>query len=156
MTDYRLYIDGEFCEASDGGRFDSVNPANGQVWATAPAATEADVDRAVVAARRALTGGDWATMSATNRGRLLFELADRVADRASHLGEIETKDTGKLAVETRGQSAYVADYYRYYAGLADKIQGDTLPIDKPDLHVFTPVNRSAWWRPSSRGMPRCS
>jgi len=137
VTDYRLYIDGEFCEASDGGRFDSVNPANGQVWATAPAATEADVDRAVVAARRALTGGDWATMSATNRGRLLFELADRVAGRASHLGEIETRDTGKLAVETRGQSAYVADYYRYYAGLADKIQGDTLPIDKPDLHVFT-------------------
>jgi len=137
VTDYRLYIDGEFCEASDGGRFDSVNPANGQVWATAPAATEADVDRAVVAARRALTGGDWATMSATNRGRLLFELADRVAARASHLGEIETRDTGKLAVETRGQSAYVADYYRYYAGLADKIQGDTLPIDKPDLHVFT-------------------
>ena len=67
----------------------------------------------------------------------MFELADRVATRASHLGEIETRDTGKLAVETRGQSAYVADYYRYYAGLADKIQGDTLPIDKPDLHVFT-------------------
>ncbi|MEE2769002.1 MAG: aldehyde dehydrogenase [Actinomycetota bacterium] len=137
MTDYQLYIDGEFCEASDAARFESVNPANGQAWATAPAATEADVDRAVVAAHSALTHGDWTEMSATNRGLLLSKLADRVAEQAARLGEIETMDTGKLAVETRGQSAYVADYYRYYAGLADKIQGDTLPIDKPNLHVFT-------------------
>jgi len=53
------------------------------------------------------------------------------------LGEIETRDSGKLAVETRGQTAYVADYYRYFAGLADKIEGAVLPIDKPDMHVFT-------------------
>lgn len=137
MTDYQLYIDGAFCEASDGARFDSVNPATGKVWATAPAATEADVDRAVTAARRALLEAEWAEMTATRRGRLLFELADLVAERAGHLGDIETTDSGKLAVETRAQSAYVADYYRYYGGLADKIQGATLPIDKPDMHVFT-------------------
>ena len=137
MNDYQLYIDGDFCEASDGGRFDSTNPATGEVWASAPAATEADVDRAVRAAHRAMTSGEWASMTATARGRLLYRLADLVAENAHRLGEVETTDSGKLAAETRAQSAYVADYYRYYAGLADKIQGDTLPIDKPDLHVFT-------------------
>ena len=137
MNDYQLYIDGDFCEASDGGRFDSTNPATGEVWASAPAATEADVDRAVRAAHRAMTSGEWASMTATARGRLLYRLADLVAENSHRLGEVETTDSGKLAAETRAQSAYVADYYRYYAGLADKIQGDTLPIDKPDLHVFT-------------------
>ncbi len=137
MNEYQLYIDGEFCEASDGNRFESVNPATGDVWTTAPGATEADVDRAVRAAQRALTEGDWPTMTATQRGRLLYRLADLVADAAHHLGSVETTDSGKLAAETRAQSAYVSDYYRYYAGLADKIQGDTLPIDKPDLHVYT-------------------
>ena len=137
MNEYQLYIDGEFCEASDGNRFESVNPATGEVWATAPAATEADVDRAVRGARRALFEGDWPAMTATQRGHLLYRLADLVAEAAHHLGSVETTDSGKLAAETRAQSAYVSDYYRYYAGLADKIQGDTLPIDKPDLHVYT-------------------
>jgi len=137
VNEYQLYIDGEFCEASDGNRFESVNPATGEAWASAPGATEADVDRAVRAAHRALTAGAWPAMTATQRGRLLYRLADLVADAAHHLGGIETTDSGKLAAETRAQSAYVADYYRYYAGLADKIQGDTLPIDKPDLHVYT-------------------
>ena len=137
MNEYQLYIDGDFCEASDGNRFESVNPATGEVWATAPAATEADGDRAVRGARRALIEGDWPAMTATQRGHLLYRLADLVADAAHHLGSVETTDSGKLAAETRAQSAYVSDYYRYYAGLADKIQGDTLPIDKPDLHVYT-------------------
>lgn len=137
MTNYQMYIDGGFCDASDGGRFDSINPATGKVWATAPAATETDVDRAVTAARRAMDEGEWSVMTATGRGRLLFELADLMAENSEHLGSIETTDSGKLAVETRGQSAYVAEYYRYYAGLADKIQGSTLPMDKPDMHVFT-------------------
>jgi len=137
VNEYQLYIDGDFCEASDGNRFESVNPATGEVWTTAPAATEADVDRAVRGARRALIQGDWPAMTATQRGNLLYRLADLVADAAHHLGSVETTDSGKLAAETRAQSAYVSDYYRYYAGLADKIQGDTLPIDKPDLHVYT-------------------
>ncbi|MDG2427926.1 MAG: aldehyde dehydrogenase [Acidimicrobiales bacterium] len=137
MNEYQLYIDGQFCEASDGNRFESVNPATGEVWTTAPGATETDVDRAVRAAHRALTVGAWPAMTATQRGRLLYRLADLVADAAHHLGSIETTDSGKLAAETRAQSAYVSDYYRYFAGMADKIQGDTLPIDKPDLHVYT-------------------
>ena len=133
MTDYQLFIDGVFCDASDGGRFDCVNPATGQRWASAPAATAKDVERAVNAAHRALRHGVWPQMTATQRGHLLFRLADLVAENAHHLGSIETTDGGKLAAETRAQTAYVADYYRYYGGLADKIQGATLPIDKPDM-----------------------
>ena len=137
MIDYQSYIDGEFCEASDRGRFTSHNPATGEGWCTAPAATEADVNRAVEAAHRALTTGPWAEMTATERGKLLFRLADLVTEHASHLGTVETTDSGKLLAETQAQTGYVSDYYRYYAGLADKIQGATLPIDKPDMHVFT-------------------
>ena len=137
MHDYLMYIDGEFCSASDGATFETINPATGEAWATAPAATEDDVDRAVKAAHRALHEGPWADMTATERGKLLFVLADLLAEHSEHLGSVETTDSGKLAVETRGQSAYVAEYYRYYGGLADKLQGSTLPIDKPNLHVFT-------------------
>ena len=136
-THFRLYIDGEFTEASDGGTIESINPANGQVWATAASANEADVNRCVEAAHRALFSGPWAEMTATQRGKMLYTLADAVAEDALRLGEIETTDSGKLAAETRAQTAYVADYYRYYAGLADKIQGATLPIDKPNMAVFT-------------------
>jgi acyl-CoA reductase-like NAD-dependent aldehyde dehydrogenase len=95
------------------------------------------VDRAVSAAKRALYDGPWASMTATGRGKLIRRLGDLVAENADRLGELDTIDSGKLARETRSQTHYVADYYWYYAGLADKIEGATLPIDKPDLHVFT-------------------
>jgi len=137
MKEYRLYIDGEWCAAADGATLESVNPATGERWAIVPAAGEAEVDRAVGAALRALHDGPWARMTATARGRLLARLADLTAAHADALGDVETTDSGKLARETRAQTRYVADYYRYYAGLADKIQGATLPIDKPDMHVYT-------------------
>ena len=134
---YRLYIDGAWCDAAGGETFASVNPATGEPWARMPAASEADVDRAVNAARAALQDGPWRRMSATSRGKLLRRLADLVGANADRLGDVETIDSGKLVRETRSQTRYVADYYHYYAGLADKIEGATLPIDKPDMHVFT-------------------
>ena len=116
---------------------ESVNPATGEVWATAAVAGEAEVNRAVAAAKRALNEGSWAQMTATQRGKMLHKLGDLIGEHSQHLGEIETIDSGKLAKETRAQTGYVSDYYYYFAGLADKIQGATLPIDKPDMHVFT-------------------
>ena len=68
-------------------------------------------------------------MTQTNRGKLLFRLADLIEKKADHIGRVETTDSGKLASETMAQTGYVADYYRYYAGLADKIEGAVLPID---------------------------
>ena len=133
----QLLIDGQWVDGSEGQIMASENPANGESWSTFACASKDDVDQAVKAARRNLNQGPWAEMNATQRGALLYKLADLVEENAAHLGEIETTDSGKLAAETVSQSRYVASYYRYYAGLADKIEGATLPIDKPDMHVFT-------------------
>ena len=137
MEHFQLYIDGAFCAGADGITMDSTNPATGDVWATFDCTGPQDVDRAVAAARRALDDPAWRDLSQTARGKLIYRLADLIAEHAEKLGAIETTDSGKLAAETKAQTGYVADYYRYYAGLADKIEGAVLPIDKPDMHVFT-------------------
>lgn len=134
---YSLWIDGEWCEGSEGQLMHSDNPATGEPWASFACASSVDVARAIAAARRNLQVGAWADMLPTARGKLLYKLADLVEANAQKLGQVETTDSGKLAAETTMQTRYVADYYRYYAGLADKIEGATLPIDKPDMHVFT-------------------
>lgn len=132
---YPLFIAGEWCEGAR--RMESINPATGAAWAQFAAADEADVARAVAAARQAQAAPAWRDLSASARGKLLYALADLVDAHADELGAIETADSGKLAAETTQQTRYVADYYRYYAGLADKIEGATLPIDKPDMQVYT-------------------
>lgn len=134
MRSFQAYIDGAFEDGA--ARFPSLDPSTGEIWAEMPESREADVDRAVNAAERALLSGPWASLTATQRGKLLFRLADLVAANAQQLAEIETRDTGKIIRETSSQIAYVADYYRYYAGLADKIEGSVLPIDKPDMDVW--------------------
>ncbi|MEZ5774984.1 MAG: aldehyde dehydrogenase [Hyphomicrobiaceae bacterium] len=134
---YRMLIDGEWVGASDGRTFDSVNPATGEVWARVPEATAADVDRAVKAADRAFTSGPWAEMVPSARGRCLRRLGDLLAERSEALGRTESIDTGKMLKETRWQAKYIAEFFHFYAGCADKIGGETLPIDKPDLFVFT-------------------
>ncbi len=134
MQRFQCYIDGEFLDGE--ARFQSIDPATGNVWAEMPEARETDVDRAVNAAEKALYEGPWAKLTATQRGKLLYKLADLVAANAQKLAELETRDTGKIIRETSAQIAYVADYYRYYAGIADKIEGSYLPIDKPDMDVW--------------------
>ncbi|MEO1142052.1 MAG: aldehyde dehydrogenase [Pseudomonadota bacterium] len=127
-------MDGEFSDASD--QFESLDPSNGEPWALMPEAKSDDVNRAVEAAEKAFYSGEWSQMTATQRGKLLYRLADIIAENAPRLAELETRDTGKIIRETSAQIAYVAEYYRYYAGLADKIEGAHLPIDKPDMEVW--------------------
>ncbi|MDA9329532.1 aldehyde dehydrogenase [Amylibacter sp.] len=134
---YQLYIDGSWVSGSTNQKMDAQNPANGENWATFDCASKSDVDRAVKSARRALTEKSWYNISQTQRGKLLYKLANLIEENAGIIGQIETNDSGKLLAETSTQTGYVADYYRYYAGLADKIEGSVLPIDKPDMHVFT-------------------
>lgn len=134
---YQLYIDGSWVSGSTNQKMDAQNPANGENWATFDCASKSDVDRAVKSARRALTDKAWCNISQTQRGKLLYKLASLIEENAGIIGKIETNDSGKLLAETSTQTRYVADYYRYYAGLADKIEGSVLPIDKPDMHVFT-------------------
>jgi acyl-CoA reductase-like NAD-dependent aldehyde dehydrogenase len=134
---FQLYIDGSFCEGAGGAVMHSQNPADGKNWASFACTDKQDVERAIVAAKRALDNPVWRDMTQTARGKLLFKLADLIEQHAGRLGELETQDSGKLLAETATQTKYVADYYRYYAGLADKLEGAVLPIDKPDMHVFT-------------------
>lgn len=135
LQTFSHYIDGQFEVGS--AHFDSIDPAHGLPWASMPAATPEDVDRAVRAAHRALQEPVWGKLHASARGKLLARLADLVARDAGMLAELETRDTGKLIRETRAQIGYVAEYYRYYAGLADKLEGRHLPVDKADMEAYT-------------------
>lgn len=134
MDRFQQYIDGAFEDGA--ATFESIDPATGTPWAVMPLASATDVGRAVAAAHRAFVSGPWPGMTASARGRLLYRLADLVQAAAPRLAQLETRDTGKIIRETSAQIAYVADYYRYYAGLADKIEGAHLPIDKPDMEVW--------------------
>ena len=136
IQDFKMLIGGKWTAASDGKVFDSVNPATGEVWARIPAATESDVNAAVDAAEAALMG-EWGAMTPTQRGKCLHRLGDLLAENSEHLGRIETQDTGKMFKETAWQATYIAEYLHFFAGAADKVHGDTLPIDKPDMFVFT-------------------
>lgn len=134
MQQFQQYIGGTFSDGS--GQSESLDPATGTVWALMPDASVEDVNQAVEAAEQAFFSPEWAGMTATARGKLLHRLAGLIAENAPRLAELETRDTGKIIRETSAQIAYVAEYYRYYAGLADKIEGAHLPIDKPDMEVW--------------------
>ncbi|HQX83965.1 MAG: aldehyde dehydrogenase [Hyphomicrobiales bacterium] len=134
---FQLYIDGAFGAAEGGATFKSTDPSTGKAWALMPKASAADTDRAVRAASAAFNAGPWPAMTATARGKLLCRLAELVTRDAAIIAELETRDTGKVIRETKAVTGYVAEYYRYFAGLADKIEGATFPIDKPDLEVST-------------------
>jgi aldehyde dehydrogenase (NAD+) len=136
MNAYKLFIGNEWQAADSGETFESLDPFSGEAWATLPRAGAKDVDRAVAAAAQALDG-PWSTMSATERGMLLLKLAALIEKNLDLLTEVEARDNGKLRSEVRGQVGYVAKYFYYYAGLADKIQGAVIPIDKPRVFNYT-------------------
>ncbi|WP_434279028.1 (Z)-2-((N-methylformamido)methylene)-5-hydroxybutyrolactone dehydrogenase [Acinetobacter sp. CE-15] len=132
---FQLYINGQF--ENGAAQFDSINPATGLVWAKMPEARTAEVNRAVSAASQALQNAAWSGLTASQRGKLLYKLADLIEKAAPQLAQYETYDTGKIIRETSSQIAYVAEYYRYYAGIADKLEGRYLPIDKQDMQAWT-------------------
>jgi len=121
---YQMLIDGAWVDAADGGAFDSVNPATGQVWSRVPEATEEDVDRAVRSAHEAFLNGPWSKMTPTERGKHLRRLAELLADRSEALGRTVTIETGKMLKETKWQAKYIAEFFQFYAGCAAKISGE--------------------------------
>jgi len=133
---YQLLIDGQFIAARSGRTYSSTDPFTGQPWAEVPDADARDVDAAVAAARAALSG-PWQALTATQRGKLLHKLGDLVARDAKNLAELETRDNGKLYREMVGQMAGLPEWYYYFAGLADKVQGNAIPIDRPNYLVYT-------------------
>ena len=137
LTRYQMYIGGEWAGAVDGAHFESDNPYTGKPWALIPRGSAQDVDRAVQAARKAFTSGEWSKLNASKRGALLRKLGDLISERSKPLAEVEVRDNGKLYAEMSAQTAYMAQWYHYYGGLADKIEGAVIPTDKPDTFNYT-------------------
>ena len=134
---YRMFIGGEWVEAAGGEHFPSDNPYTGKPWASIPRGGAADAARAVEAAHKALTSGEWPKCNATKRGALLRKLGDLITEHSKALAETEVRDNGKLYAEMSAQTAYMAQWYYYFGGLADKIEGSVIPIDKPDTFNYT-------------------
>ena len=134
---YQIYIGGTRCEASSGKRFESYNPYTGAPWATIPRCSGEDVDRAVDAAHKAFVSGPWPLLMPTQRGKLLRKIGDLLGEAAEDLARTEVRDNGKLISEMLAQTRYIPEWYYYYAGLADKVEGAVIPSDKPDTFNYT-------------------
>jgi (Z)-2-((N-methylformamido)methylene)-5-hydroxybutyrolactone dehydrogenase len=137
LKDYQTYIDGTWCNAASGKKFQTFDPYTGEPWALIPECDARDVDRACEAAYRAFHSGAWPAMTQTARGKLLRRIAGLIEKHAEHLAEIEVRDNGKLISEMLAQLKYLPEWYYYYGGLADKIQGHVVPIDRPDIFTYT-------------------
>lgn len=137
MENYQAFINGEFCASLSGKTFDSFTPYTGKIWAKIAQCDASDAKLAVDAAREAFDNGPWSKMTATERGAILRKLGDLIARDADKLAEIEVLDNGKLLAEMQGQCRYIPQWFYYYGGLADKIEGSVLPIDKPDMFTYT-------------------
>src|SRR5215203_6554443 len=135
--EYEMLVGGAWTAARSGKTFESINPYTGRAWATAPEADEGDVDRAVLAAREAFDEGPWGKMTGTERARLIRRLADLLAENAEDIAQVESTDNGKLLREMGGQLKALPEWYYYFAGAADKIEGATIPSDKPNFFVYT-------------------
>lgn len=135
MIQFENLVGGRAFPATD--CFESFDPYTGKPWALIPAQNKDDVDAAVAAAKSAFKSPDWRGLTATARGKLLVKFADIIAANAPRLAELETRDNGKLLAEMSAQVGYLPEWYRYFGGLCDKIEGSVLPIDKPNMFAYT-------------------
>ena len=137
MKRYRLYISGEDVDAASGASFDALNPTTGEIWATHALAGAEDVDHAVRAAAAAFENEAWRGLSPTRRGRLMMRWADLIAERAEAIAEVEVADNGKLFKEMVGQLRAIPDWLYYFGGLADKVEGRVIPLDRTSVLNYT-------------------
>ncbi len=137
LQEFKMSIAGEWTGAISGKVFDSLDPASGKVWAQFPDADENDVDKAVIAANTVFKSPQWRNITATQRGKLLRKLGDLISQNVDILAQLESRDNGKLIRETRAQVNYLPEFFYYTAGLADKVEGETLPLDKTDMMAYT-------------------
>jgi (Z)-2-((N-methylformamido)methylene)-5-hydroxybutyrolactone dehydrogenase len=137
MERFLMRIGGEWRDSNSGEIFESLNPYTGKNWATFPRGTAEDVRAAVTAASDAFKRGPWSRMNATQRGLLLHKVGETIAANAELLADLEVQDNGKLKSEMLKQMRYLPHWFYYYGGLADKIQGDVTPFDKPGIFHYT-------------------
>lgn len=135
IENYKLFIDGQWRDSSNGETFPALNPFNQEVWATIPAASEDDVKAAVGAARNAFEK-TWRHTNGLERATLLHRLAGLLEDNADRISQLETTDNGKVIRETKSQMFFAARVYRFFAGYADKIWGNVIPLDQRDIFDF--------------------
>ena len=136
LRSYGHFIDGASVAPAAGAYLPTEDPFTGATWAHIARGTADDANAAVEAADRAFHG-PWSRLSATERGHLLWRLGDLVQANAAQLAETERRDNGKLATEVVAQVKYMGDYFKYYAGLADKVQSHVIPTDKKGVFAYT-------------------
>jgi aldehyde dehydrogenase (NAD+) len=134
---YRNYVGGQWCDPLSGDWLETFDPATGLPWALIPRCGAADADRAVNAARAAFESPAWRSLKPTARGEALRRIATALEARVEEIAAIETRDNGKRLVEVIPQLRYLPQYFHYYAGLADKIEGSVIPIDVPNVFNYT-------------------
>jgi len=132
-----LLIGKEWLDASDGSTYANVNPATGATLADVASASVADVDRAVNAARAAFETGKWSTMAASRRAKIIYKMAQLIAERAGDLALLEVRDNGKPIGTAKGEMGAIVDCFEFYAGAATKNYGDTLPGPMPGYAAYT-------------------
>ncbi len=137
MKTYKHFIDGNYVDSSSGEWIESTDPFSGEAWARVPRGNQEDVNRAVAAAKNAFAGHEWSALNASARGKLMRRLAELVAEHADRLAALEVRDNGKLFSEMKAQMVYHPEWWHYFGGLADKIEGAIIPIDKPDTFSYT-------------------
>ena len=121
LKQYKMFIGGEWVDSDTKKTFETLNPENNKPWAVVPEASAKDVDKAVKAAQKAFES-EWPKLLPRDRGNFLRAIGNKLRENAELLGKVETIDTGKLYRETNKQANYIAEYYDYYAGLADKVE----------------------------------
>lgn len=137
MKTYDHWIGGRSHPPVSGSWLDTVDPFSGRAWAKIPLGNSQDVNKAVAAAAKAMHTGPWASMSAAQRGRILWRIGEIIAAHAEMLVDVEVRDNGKLVAEMRKQIRYISEYWQYFAGVADKIQGSVVPVDDPQIVALT-------------------
>ena len=139
MKTYQHWINGVPVAPASGQWLETEDPYSGEAWARIARGNKQDGELAVAAAKEAMESGPWSKMTATDRGRVLRRIGDLLADpnNAQRLAEVESRDNGKILAEMQGQMKYLPEHWYYFAGLADKIEGAVLPVDKPDMLAMT-------------------
>ena len=136
MKTFNHFINGVYCVPTTGQYFDTENPYTGKTWAKVARGSSDDIEKAVTVAHNAFET-EWSEIKPTERGKLLTHLAALIERDCVRLGELEVQDNGKLIAEMGAQTKYLAEWYRYFGGLADKVEGAVIPSDKPGIFNFT-------------------
>ncbi len=155
---HKILINGKWVEAASGKTFPTYNPATGETLSQVAEGDREDIDRAVKAARAAFETGPWRKISPSERGRLIWKIADLLEEHLEEFAQLESLDNGKpLKVARVADVPLAADLFRYMAGWATKIEGNTIPISSggADFWPTPSANPLAWSGRSSRGISPC-